>query len=1490
MSPDDTNKNDRADTTVDLLRTRETEPSGRKPGATEDIATRQVDTLQQASEEVLSIADIPYDFQASVFAGFNTAAGIKGKSEGPGPFPIFTITYKQQDRERLLTLLQKSDLVRPLGSNPGISTPDDEVITDAFLVISPSSARHIEAMAMKVEPRIDLTIDVPRDFSNLIKLGRSIFAFNPNLYNPHNQDLETGKTTLNTRDKSIHGRLDQIERPQFRANKNITKKGLIRAKEDMKFAAEEIKELPKGPCRGMTIVTAGLSGIKQQEIVNYLHATSINTKYHITKDNLGNIVILGFGQRAGGSLGEHAIKLKEMNPNLSIIMFSTEILETGEDKLKLKQYLPYDEIPAIGEGIYFMARDAKAYLSRDITDLKIESRKGISTKNLTPVDIEVLDVAGGRDPHGPRETIGYENERRTIRNVLRPQDTTQTTKYLIVEGVAGSGKSRLIREAIANNPNVFYVRLDDSEINNQGKSLLRITERIAEQAAKTFPQDTDHVGLRQIINPLLDFCKKTETEKLSLIHKPKSRKKIEELCVDALEVVNRVADRTDTQRPVFYLDDYHFADRLSLLSIFRMASMFNSRIKNGDPLFILARRPEESERVKHEAETHYIGLLQKHFGPNAAVRVSLQDETGKPKVDFSDDDTTYNYVWHSLDETKPEGGVKSKLVLVGDWYTELGKLANTGLEMNAGIQILKPHILVDSANGQIGLANDGLKELGEMIKSGDLGKYLEARVHGEVMTKDMREFLEYLALTGDSISIEKLALFFQKTHPEMKVSPQYLKDKYFITVTPDPLAAVRGERATQNFATFFHPSTGETIRQEMSPAQMERKSFALYKAFQRELPKETLRALLGHMTYNAKVDNQSVWGKYTEITAQTLEEARSQQNFEQGYEVAFETLEGLDIENPNTTIGRALKWLNQKDSFTKVEKESFRHVADIIMNCLDEIIASGFYKGKFADVELAMELIKKAEKAKPSKSDEAVPMTEMGIPQTDDYELDMGAKKEVPERFAPIDAKKAMAGPSDNLKQRYIHAFNAVYASAADVMGDSPQVVKLRQMYGEIEHLAMHEISLSPEEKFILLLQLTYRTQGGAACQKLLEDNENKEVLSSINERPAEGELPSKESIVLRRFLCRTKLEEIRGFLGKGKRIDEDTYFGCPEQLGEEYTRKLFELNDEVDLLLSDVSKVPTALSIIDEVALTEIKGQIIATLLQFEKAEKIFGQEWLTASQVGSAQEAARAAHLLSEAYITSALIGSIDQPPKRIEVNRKREQDDDEIGLGDLAKSAGRSIVKKLKRITGTDEKETISPEKPTEYRYIAGKVIPNRNATINKRMVDQAISVIMNEGMNATKRLDPMNPQQSYMRAKLVRCIALKLYPLAAEMKDSTDARKQEILTEAAEAVKIGLMANKEFHEYIRTTLKNIPEQYRGGVKEEISGYYTPYARLMMKLAREIGVFPLRGKEPNMAQYEFLSDAAARSGGAFREKALDTTIECLGEHDRKKEGLAA
>lgn len=928
-----------------------------EPGieGTEDSDVFWVSPSSRISEEVLIPRTSAHDSAIRILPPrerFREVIGIDRLpriSTIPGSARILRVEYPLAMQEQVLAALDQNNAVKKISSLPPLRSPSDRFGMTQVLVTDPSSLKDLIAVTAD-----EMSVKTSLSYENT-----PVILVNGCAYPLYLDFLDDPRHLSRTfSDLPV---ANEIASPN--AHNEIIPTVSKYPPETPEY------KIRLGPCSYLAMNTGVFAEEKMaKEVLDHLAVLTQSKDFVVDFDQMGNMVLLALQERAAGRLLLWASGLKKMAGSKAHMLFGKGKIVTADDhNLVIDNYLTPrgnayfqalgTEMPDLYSTGYYLDQMKG---TRDLTLARIENRE--TRKGFIPINvIKRVDFAAGG---GPERLIGYQDELAEIGSGLKP---ASREKLIFVEGSAGTGKSRIIHEVTDEQPNVVKISIDPAGRNITGFSLVDFAAQLGDdikaryQAGQVVPQR---------IRLLLSFNDRSENDKLL-----EANKSPETVCVYCQEALSFLEKEIGPFTIV--VDDIHHNDRLS---DGYMMDLLEDYLTKEDTFSkaVLLRRPE----------SRYASAAQENLKISVGnvTTVSLHDQDGRPKLDFSDRAVAAEYVLYSLPKeirTNPETGESRA---IGDWVLELGNRCKTPFEMTSYLQEIVAHIseylIVDKE--KIELTTKGREKMHKSLGQEMIIYHLE-RIREQLETESLK-VLQTFALVGFNYSFREYLERFMTLafgYPVEKTGGilQELQEKGYLTAERKVLYSGESDDDMEPITSYriWHENLRDIVLQyTMDDKGREEIATRVYQAAAelKLVSDDQIFSIMHYAARNKDINEEGFWADYMNYGNRTLQNAKKNNLYAQGYNVATMILEELQAEEKTSpeepsTIVKALTDL----TYGEEPPEGFRA---FIIDTLKAIAHHGYYTGEMEKVHEAISVMEKIQEQFSSENIGTADLIEVG--------------------------------------------------------------------------------------------------------------------------------------------------------------------------------------------------------------------------------------------------------------------------------------------------------------------------------------------------------------------------------------------------------------------------------------------------------------------------------------------------------------------------------
>lgn len=936
------------------LKRAETSPQGPKSHDRPDdqaTAGQQPDAARTRDDAEIVIENLDAAFhalrrdrQTLAYLGFAEDKHDVESRRLPGQSRIVTISSHNADTSRVNTVLQDSNLTRPL--TPLLRNPEDSTTTTQHIVSDPGSLIHLLNLAQNQGLPVILRTSATNSYSQVIRIGGQVFAVDPVIFDtvidsiPETAQLEVlaangeKRTTITPRLEGYNAKFWSPEHSSV-ASVKLAKKAI----------AEELDESMLGGCTFLSIDLSTLLKIKEekaiQHILSQIEALSKSPDYIFRSDDSGNITIIALAQRSGGFLTRLSDGINKATGNKT-----NQLIGGGNLKMDANGVLAMEGYtnPSLRAGLkkltgmYIRREDDERFkVGRDTTTAHTETE---AVPNI-PELLKITKVERGatlRVGGGPDKLIGYKEELDQLRAAIDPKSKS---RLIVLKGHAGRGKSRLLSELAAENPSMLKISIDPAGENIQGYAMVSIADQLATFGEKHLPQRAKSSSIYQ---ELLEFSQSSEAEKIEKAQtKPRD---VAKLIFHTLKIFEAMLGSF-----TLAIDDTHHIDRHSDPLLMEMLHNFLRDSKNSTKV-LLSLRPEE--RYKSAAQSSLESKVRSFGKGEHLCTVNLENpETGEPKLDLRNPDVAYEYIWHSLPEdirtnNKIAPPQPRKLI---DLHTILAEKINSPFELTSLINIIlrdKRNLIVNDEG--IFLHPNAIRKIDKIKNSEDLAIFHREKIRR--LKRPHKKTLQLMALLGSKVPITQFLTVVRNITGETtnlwSIITELKLDGY-VAITEREDGGSQAETIEGKQIQLQHESIRDMVLASINKDEKRKLAIQVYNEI-KDLPgvhNDTLFALLAEAATNTSIRNTGFWTHYTARGNKALEDAHTKNSHGRAYGIAMTVLDDLEeTAGKKTELQKALQLLLNPEKASEVP----HGIKELLIKSLLTVVENGIFLGRFTKV------------------------------------------------------------------------------------------------------------------------------------------------------------------------------------------------------------------------------------------------------------------------------------------------------------------------------------------------------------------------------------------------------------------------------------------------------------------------------------------------------------------------------------------------------------
>ncbi len=876
-----------------------------------------------------------------------------GANKLPKGARIVTITADRKKlHSEILPKLAVTNLFRQLPNNPTRSNLDgNDAETITLLIPAEANVFHLLKFVQEQQlPKFQMRL-LDDDLAATLRIGKTVVPLHPRL-NELADDPESDSPDTALKTVSPSGKIGWMTQPApallqqpatYWAANDVSSEAIASAGEEPLIS----EEINGASCQYLSIdINALLDTTRRFKsatpIISQLIALSESDDYLTTTDTSGNIILTSVSPRAGGSLDILAKSLKTATEEKVTLVRGRGTIALAEDRksFSISGYPSKAILKSIRKsgraGIFTKESDHEIdQAGRDITLAKRETQKSD-----TPGILEITDVkqeVSLRTSKIPRTFIGFGEETKrmnTLTNFSGP------TRLILVKGQAGIGKSTFLDEWKKTHPNTVVLSLDPGGETIPGQSLVTVANQIG-QAIKAKLEGTVQAKYLDEINPLLEYCEKSEPDKLT--EAQNEPQLIGNYCLKALQAVEKMEG-------AFYLllDDVHHVDRHSDSHITDLVYNFLNKSKASKA--ILSMRPEERYQTGAQRNLE-IKVAKLSGSANAVEDMYLEDpQTHAPKLNLRDPKNAFDFVWNSLPEDILMGPDGQPRELVNDWHLKLAAKVTTPLDFRTLMSIIisnpKRNLIVTDHG--IDLHEKTMQLLDKVKNSEDISIELVRRI--KKLPATQKGILRSMALIGTRASASVL---FKLIDGKEADKPRYLeqlrKNGYILEEG--------GEGQAPDHFRLQHDTVRSLILSSIPEKALAELALSTHEKIKDdpEIHSDAKLAILQHTTARKDFSDTQFWSTYTDTASRALNEAANKKSYSRSYSLATSVVGDFEG-GSKSTIARTLGEIDKNPGLAERLPGQIR---SLMAQALTAIAKNGVYLGNKTKVYKSIELLEK---------------------------------------------------------------------------------------------------------------------------------------------------------------------------------------------------------------------------------------------------------------------------------------------------------------------------------------------------------------------------------------------------------------------------------------------------------------------------------------------------------------------------------------------------
>lgn len=905
--------------------------------------------LGAASESPDAYESLPPDRKAMLQMGFRSPNTSYEEIDTVvlGQKRIIAVTSSLKNLDALEQKLIESGFALPINT-PVISGPDSSSSTRLFLT---PHANNVFAIA-KAFPEIAAEITVSgKDTKGAIRFGDLVIPLDASVLS------HTTKGDVNKRSFTVSN-------PQNKQNlsnipdrvPHIFEALPLNGSNYKRALAMELAQKPNRLAENMHAESSYLvininallsdNNSAKNKILDKLGNLAVSEDFTIALDQNGNLVIADFAQRSGSYMAGLAADIEHSTENKTSILLAKGVFKKDGTVTGIENYpdsatlAHWAAIAKENPGTYLTAATQKTINEgRDATTRELKTQETYASTEF----LKLTEVS--RRPKlrigGPDRLIGHTEEIERMRNFTKPNNKS---KLLVLNGGAGSGKSRLADELLKDNPTALVSSVDASGENIPGAALSDLAITISE-AMNTRLNDVQKSRFREELSELERFASLPDDEKIRQIQiAPHS---ITEACQKGLLILEKIGGSF-----LFAVDDVHHIDRFSEKHIMSLVEKF---LSNSKSKVMMMRRPEETyhsiEQENLITNVHNKFRDQSTEGQRPVEIIDLQDSRKQPKLNLQNPKTARDYVFYSLPEEIRVNSVNGKEKDLGNWPEQLAAKCRTPFDLTSLISSL----LEDSEKSliigpdSISIRPEALEELSKIKKHTDLQTYHENRVRR--LDAPAQAVLQYVSILGAKLSKTKLIDLATSVGG---FTPEEANQAFADLTRGGYIIADEKEGCG-----IQHDNYKNIALASMPEAQKRELIVKLYLKFNdsKEVHNDKKFALLCELSNSIPLSDEQFWTHYTARANQALRDAKQERSSGRGYEIAMTILGDLKIKKhkEEPLIKGLIALYNGGEQAAQVDPT----IRQMILNALFAVVKNGLNLGRFKKTTEAIAILEK---------------------------------------------------------------------------------------------------------------------------------------------------------------------------------------------------------------------------------------------------------------------------------------------------------------------------------------------------------------------------------------------------------------------------------------------------------------------------------------------------------------------------------------------------
>lgn len=917
----------------------------------------RIDSAYKSPEQ--AYAELPADRKSMMQLGLNMPHTDYEFKEGNelGSRKLIAITTNSPEASALLAAdIISSGIALPL-ETPIIHGPDSHSNTALYLVPNPMNAHAITATSQRL--KIPAMVRVSGHTQGIVRFSDQLIPIDPSLlaHTPVSSLKISQLQSAHWQPGSVQNypiSAAHAERPQkfgepFSVSKYMAISSLQLAQKDGRIEDNITEETSYLIIDISRLLREPATNTQVENLLKRLASLSASPEFLLSLDQQGHLVILNRAQRGGSYMARLAAEIEKSTGGKSNMIVGKGVLKKQGQNYSVENYpdrntiVDWERQGTIRPRTFLTQSTAQTLTStRDATTLKFEV-DAIKDSNL----LALRDVKRSAKLQigGPDKLVGYESE---LAKIKQSTDPISGTKLTIINGGAGSGKSRLANELLQDHPNALVHSVEASGENIPGSALAEMATTIKDAIDAKIPADVKQrhyidIGL------LKSYASKPEEQRLK--EAQTSPQGLVEVYIRCLNLLEKTCGSF-----LLVVDDVHHIDRHSESYMMTMLERF---LTGTQSKAMILRRPEETYhsvaqnnlssniRTKCRQKDQERGISQVNT-PVYVESVNLSDpETGKPKLDIRDPKIAYEYAFHSLPVSLrlTETGEPRNL---GNWPAELAKKCRTPFDFTSILNSLledESAIIVGADN--ISISPEKAQSLAAVNTDRDLLSYHQNRMRR--LPDNAKKMLQCVAILGTKISLNNLR----------KIATEILEiDPTQVGVAIADLG--KGGYIVQHEEGGFdiqHDNYRDIAISSLNGKEKRDLIARLYEQFQNnpEIHNDRKFALLCEISHDIPLNEKGdiFWTEYKKRGNQAMDDANRERAYGRGYSIGMTILNNLE-KDENNTICKFLEILKINPTF---DLPNHPPIKGIIIKALFSIAKNGLNLGNLSKTTEAIDTL-----------------------------------------------------------------------------------------------------------------------------------------------------------------------------------------------------------------------------------------------------------------------------------------------------------------------------------------------------------------------------------------------------------------------------------------------------------------------------------------------------------------------------------------------------